>query len=60
VSINVIVSKLSSFGIFPASYQFGVGGFVGSPRCGPFEEDSRGDRDSAAAHTEVKSAGDLK
>jgi hypothetical protein len=35
VPINVIVSKLSSFGIFPASYQFGLGGFVAHPEVGP-------------------------
>ena len=35
VPINVIVSKLSTFGIFPASYQFGLGGFVAHPEVGP-------------------------
>jgi hypothetical protein len=33
--INIIVSKLSSFGTFPASYQFGVGGFAAHPDTGP-------------------------
>jgi hypothetical protein len=33
--INVIVSKLSSFGTFPASYQFGAGGFAAHPATGP-------------------------
>jgi hypothetical protein len=28
VPVNVVVSKLSSFGTFPASYQFGVGGCI--------------------------------
>jgi hypothetical protein len=31
IPINVSVSKLSSFGLFPASYQFGVGVFTASP-----------------------------
>jgi len=35
VPINVIVSKLSSFGVFPASYQFGFGAFVAHPEIGP-------------------------
>jgi hypothetical protein len=35
VPINLLVSKLSSFGVFPASYQFGVGGFVAHPDIGP-------------------------
>ncbi|HKW02279.1 MAG TPA: hypothetical protein VJN96_20825 [Vicinamibacterales bacterium] len=35
VPINVIVSKLSSFGTFPASYQFGFGGFAVHPDVGP-------------------------
>jgi hypothetical protein len=35
VPINVIVSKLSTFGTFPASYQFGVGGFPVHPSIGP-------------------------
>ncbi len=35
VPINVSVSKLSSFGIFPASYQIGFGGFVDHPDVGP-------------------------
>lgn len=35
VPINAIVSKLSSFGTFPASYQLGVGGFVVHPDTGP-------------------------
>jgi hypothetical protein len=35
VPINVIASKLSTFGTFPASYQFGVGGFVSHPEVGP-------------------------
>jgi hypothetical protein len=35
VPINVLVSKLSSFGVFPASYQFGVGGFAAHPDAGP-------------------------
>jgi hypothetical protein len=29
------VSKLSSFGVFPASYQLGVGGYLTSPEGGP-------------------------
>jgi hypothetical protein len=33
--INVIASKLSTFGTFPASYQFGIGGFVAHPDVGP-------------------------
>ncbi len=35
VPINVLVSKLSSFGTFPASYAVGVGGFVSHPDVGP-------------------------
>jgi hypothetical protein len=35
VPINIIVSKLSSFGAFPASYQFGVGAFAAHPDIGP-------------------------
>jgi hypothetical protein len=35
VPINVSVSKLSSFGVFPASYQVGVGGFPIHPATGP-------------------------
>jgi hypothetical protein len=35
VPINVIVSKLSSFGVFPASYQFGFGAFAAHPEVGP-------------------------
>lgn len=35
VPINVLVSKLSTFGVFPASYMFGVGGFVAHPDAGP-------------------------
>jgi len=35
VPINVIVSKLSSFGQFPASFQLGFGGFPVHPDIGP-------------------------
>jgi hypothetical protein len=35
VPINVIVSKVSSFGMFPASYQVGFGGYVVHPDVGP-------------------------
>jgi hypothetical protein len=35
VPINVAVSKLATFGGFPASYQFGVGGFPVHPEIGP-------------------------
>ena len=35
VPVNVIVSKLSSFGTFPASYQLGFGGFPVHPDVGP-------------------------
>jgi hypothetical protein len=35
VPINVIVSKLSTFGVFPASYQLGVGGYPVHPESGP-------------------------
>jgi hypothetical protein len=35
VPFNVIVSKLSSFGVFPASYQFGFGMFPVHPDVGP-------------------------
>src|SRR5262245_2413482 len=31
VPINVLVAKLSTFGVFPASYQIGFGGFVVHP-----------------------------
>ena len=35
VPINVLVGKLSSFGVFPASYQMGVGFFPAHPETGP-------------------------
>jgi len=35
VPINLILSKLSSFGVFPASYQLGFGGFAVHPDVGP-------------------------
>lgn len=35
VPINVMFGKLSTFGVFPASYQLGVGGFVAHPEAGP-------------------------
>ena len=35
VPINVVVGKLATFGTFPASYQFGFGGFVAHPEVGP-------------------------
>ena len=35
IPINVVVSKLSTFGVFPASYQLGVGGFPVHPATGP-------------------------
>jgi hypothetical protein len=35
VPVNVLVAKLSSFGPFPASYQFGVGVFAAHPEAGP-------------------------
>jgi len=35
VPINVLLSKLSTFGVFPASYQVGVGGFPVHPDVGP-------------------------
>ena len=35
VPINVLVGKLSSFGVFPASYQVGFGGFVEHGDIGP-------------------------
>ena len=35
VPINVLVAKLSSFGVFPASYQIGFGGFPIHPATGP-------------------------
>jgi hypothetical protein len=35
VPINVLVSKLSTFGVFPASYQLGVGGYPKRPAIGP-------------------------
>jgi hypothetical protein len=35
VPIKVLVAKLSTFGVFPASYQFGVGGFPVHPDVGP-------------------------
>ena len=35
VPLNMSVSKLSSFGVFPASYQVGVGGFATHPDIGP-------------------------
>lgn len=35
VPINVIVSKVASFGTFPASYQVGFGGYAIHPEIGP-------------------------
>jgi hypothetical protein len=35
VPINVLVAKLSTFGTFPASYQFGVGAYPVHPDIGP-------------------------
>jgi hypothetical protein len=35
VPINITVSKLSSFGVFPASYQAGVGAYVAGSDNGP-------------------------
>jgi hypothetical protein len=35
IPINFLVSKLSSFGHFPASYQLGAGYFVAHPDLGP-------------------------
>lgn len=35
VPINVTVAKLSSFGVFPASYQIGGGAYVSGPENGP-------------------------
>ena len=35
VPLNFLVSKLSSFGPFPASYSIGVGAFVTHPDVGP-------------------------
>jgi hypothetical protein len=35
VPVNLTVSKLSSFGVFPASYQVGVGAYVAGPENGP-------------------------
>jgi hypothetical protein len=35
VPINVLAAKLSSFGPFPASYQFGFGVFAAHPEIGP-------------------------
>jgi hypothetical protein len=35
VPVNVLVAKLSSFGVFPASYQLGVGGYAVHPALGP-------------------------
>jgi len=35
VPINLLVSKLSTFGVFPASYQLGGGGYVVHPDLGP-------------------------
>jgi hypothetical protein len=35
VPVNLIFSKLSSFGPFPASYSFGPGVFAAHPDAGP-------------------------
>jgi hypothetical protein len=35
VPVNVLISKLSSFGAFPASYSIGLGAFVAHPDVGP-------------------------
>jgi hypothetical protein len=35
VPLNVTVSKLSTFGVFPASYQIGFGAFAAHPEVGP-------------------------
>ena len=46
--INMLVSKLSSFAVFPASYQIGFGGVVAQPAIGPSWK-IRGAINSAAA-----------
>jgi len=35
VPINVLAAKISTFGVFPASYQFGFGVFAAHPSAGP-------------------------
>jgi hypothetical protein len=35
VPINVLLAKISTFGVFPASYQLGVGAFPAHPESGP-------------------------
>jgi len=35
IPLNIAVAKLSSFGLFPASYQFSAGGFMVHPDAGP-------------------------
>jgi hypothetical protein len=35
VPVNVLAAKLSSFGPFPASYQFGFGVYAWHPEVGP-------------------------
>jgi hypothetical protein len=35
VPINLLVSKVATFGTFPASYQVGVGGYAVHPEVGP-------------------------
>jgi hypothetical protein len=35
VPVNVVVAKLSTFGVFPASYQLGFGAFAAHPETGP-------------------------
>jgi hypothetical protein len=35
IPVNFLVAKLSSFGAFPASYQFGIGAFPVHPDVGP-------------------------
>jgi hypothetical protein len=35
VPINLLISKVATFGTFPASYQVGFGGYVAHPEGGP-------------------------
>lgn len=44
VPINVLVSKLSTFGVFPASYAVGVGAYPAHPDAGPSWGEGAGGR----------------
>jgi hypothetical protein len=53
IPINLAFAKLSSFGVFPASYQLGVGAFATHPEIGPSWRVPRRHRPALAPQTIV-------